>query len=325
MATATAVVEANGVPIFADVDPETLCMDPASVEQLITSRTVAVIPVHLYSAMAALDELSRICSQRGLAMIEDCAHAHGAAYKNKAAGAHGTFGSFSFQSSKVMTSGEGGLITCSDGQLANRVYSLKNCGRIVGDRGEVVFATNHRLTDIQSALLLGQLGRLDADRSRREAAMKHLEQAVQGIPGVTVQKCPEGVTSRPHYRLVLHYDKQLASGIPLIDFVTAVRAEGVPVEGTYGTVYAHPSYRLVGEVSWYSQRVVRARCPVAEAAEACVFTLPHQVLLGPTSDLDDVATAIDKVIRNPSEATSTARRVKDGVKALLRKLPHALS
>jgi dTDP-4-amino-4,6-dideoxygalactose transaminase len=326
MATATAVIEANGVPVFADVDPETLCMDPSSVQGLIGSRTIAIIPVHLYSAMAAVDELGELCRKRGLAMIEDCAHAHGAAFAGKAAGSHGAFGSFSFQSSKLMTAGEGGLVTCSDTKLANRVYSLKNCGRIVGDRGELVFATNHRMTEVQSALLIGQLQRLDAERARRDTAIGLLEAALSGVPGVSVQRCPRGVTSRPQYRLVLHYDKGEAGGIPLPDFVAAVRAEGIPVEGTYGTVYAHPSYRLVSETSWYSQRIAKPRCPIAEqVVDARVFTLPHQVLLGSKEDIEDVATAMHKVVSNPGEATTTKSRMKDGVKTFLKKLPHALS
>lgn len=321
IATATAVAEANGVVVFADVDPKSLCLDVNAVEAAITSRTVAVITVHLYSAMADMDALTALCKRRGLALVEDCAHAHGAAYKEVGAGAIGALGSFSFQSSKVMTAGEGGLVTCAAGDLANAVYSHKNCGRVVNGRGKALVGGNHRLSEWQHAILIGQLARLDEQRRKRDESTAYLDELLRDVPGVAVQATPDGVTSRPQYRLVLHYDKEAARGLPLQDFVDAVRAEGVALERTYGVVYGHPAYRLE-EASWYGQRILPGRCRVAEeAAAAGVCTVPHQYLLGSRRDIEDIAAAIDKVIRHAGQATSVKSRVKDGVKALVRRFP----
>jgi dTDP-4-amino-4,6-dideoxygalactose transaminase len=325
IATATSVLEANGVPVFADVDPKTLCLDAAAVEAAITPRTVAVIPVHLYSAMADMAALSRICEARGLALIEDCAHAHGAAFGGKGAGSFGAFGSFSFQSSKVMTAGEGGLITSAAGELSNKIYSHKNCGRVVEGRGKVVLGGNHRLSEWQQAILLGQLDRLDEQRAHRDQSIAALTRLLSEVPGVEAQASPPGVTSRPHYRLVLHYDKAKTNGLPIGNFVEAVRAEGVPLERTYGVVYDHPAY-LPEATSWYSQRVQKKRCTVAEEAAAeKVCTVPHQILLGSQKDLEDVATAIQKVVQNGGDAATAVSRLKAGVKALVRKLPRNLT
>jgi L-glutamine:2-deoxy-scyllo-inosose/3-amino-2,3-dideoxy-scyllo-inosose aminotransferase len=318
-ATATAVLEVNAVPVLVDIDPESLCIDVEAVAAAITPRTVAVIPVHLYSAMPDMTALTALCQKHGLKIIEDCAHAHGAAFEGKSAGAIGDIGSFSFQSSKVMTSGEGGLLTTNSPELGNRLYSLKNCGRIVGDRGEVLLGGNHRLSEWQHAILLGQLERLDEQREVRERSIAILTERLLSVPGVSVQKCPVGVTSRPQYRLVLHYRKSEAGGIPIQQFVEAVCAEGVPLERTYGVIHQHPTY-LVGQLSWYAQRLVRTRCPKAEEVQESVCTVPHQLLLGTPQDLESIAAAIEKVIRYSAEAASAKSRLKDGIKSVLRKI-----
>jgi dTDP-4-amino-4,6-dideoxygalactose transaminase len=128
-ATAACAVYVNAVPVFADIDPETLCLDPASVESLITPKTKAIIPVHLGSAMADLDALVQLAQRHGLALIEDCAHAHGARWNDRGAGSIGDAGSFSFQSSKLLTAGEGGAITTRHQELKERCQALINCGR----------------------------------------------------------------------------------------------------------------------------------------------------------------------------------------------------
>lgn len=319
-ATATAVLEVNAVPVLVDIDAESLCIDVNAVAAAITPRTIAVIPVHLYSSMPDMKALVELCKKKGLFIIEDCAHAHGAAFEGKSAGAIGDIGSFSFQSSKVMTSGEGGLLTTSSPALANKLYALKNCGRIVGERGEVLLGGNHRLSEWQHAILLGQLERLDAQREIREKSIAILTERLAAVPGISVQKCPALVTSRPQYRLVLHYTKSEAGGIPIQNFVEAVCAEGVPLERTYGVIYQHPTY-LVDQLSWYSQKIVKTRCPRAEEAQESVCNVPHQLLLGTADDLECIAAAMEKVIRNSSEAAGTKSRLKDGIKSVLRKIP----
>ncbi|HEY6739668.1 MAG TPA: DegT/DnrJ/EryC1/StrS family aminotransferase, partial [Actinopolymorphaceae bacterium] len=186
LATATAVLKVNALPIFVDVDPDYACMDPDAVEAAITPRTKAIIPVHLAGHAADMDRLGAIAAKHGLAVVEDVAHAHGASWKDKKLGSFGDFGCWSFQASKNMTSGEGGILCTSDDELADTAWSLHHCGRSrTGawyDHG--ILGGNYRLTDFQSALLLHQLARLDSDVARREQSAKILDAGLGEIEGL---------------------------------------------------------------------------------------------------------------------------------------------
>lgn len=132
LSTATAVVEANCVPVFVDIDLATFNMDPHAVEAAITPRTRAIIPVHFAGQPADMDALLAIAKRHGLFVLEDAAHAHGASWRDQPAGSIGACGSFSFQSSKNLTAGEGGIIVTSDDALAAACRSIHNCGRVPG-------------------------------------------------------------------------------------------------------------------------------------------------------------------------------------------------
>jgi len=237
--TATSVVDANAVPVMVDVDPRTYCIDTNAVRAAITPRTVAIIPVHLYSCMADMDALRAIAEIHSLAIIEDCAHAHGAGFRGKGAGSLGTFGSFSFQTSKPMSAGEGGIVIGQDKALLDKVYSQRNCGRYGPDRGTPIFAGNHRMTEWQAAVLLGQLEHLDRRAQHRERAIRRLREKLSTLSGISILADQPHVTQRPMYRLAFHYDQRQTS-IPLWAFIEAVRAEGIPIEPTYRPVYANP-------------------------------------------------------------------------------------
>lgn len=161
--TASAVIEANAVPVFADIDLETFNLDPAAVEAAITPRTRAIIPVHFAGQPADMDAIMAIAGKRNLVVIKDAAHAHGASYKNRPVGSLGHLGSFSFQSSKNLTSGEGGIITTNDHSLAEACRSIHNCGRIPGGLWyeHHVISGNYRLGEFQGAILNAQLDRLE--------------------------------------------------------------------------------------------------------------------------------------------------------------------
>lgn len=318
--TATSVVEANAVPVMVDVDPRTFCIDPNAVRAAITPRTVAIVPVHLYSCMADMDVLRAIAEIHSLALIEDCAHAHGASFRGKSAGSMGTFGSFSFQSSKPMTAGEGGIVIGQDKLLLDRVYSQRNCGRYGPERGAPIFAGNHRLTEWQAAVLLGQLEHLDRRAEHRERAIRRLREKLANISGIAILADQPLVTRRPMYRLSFHYDER-QTGIPLWAFIEAVRAEGIPIEPTYRPLYANPLWYegLAAGVTWYGRKVPEYRCPTANRI-ACesAFTLPHHVLLGTDQDIDDVAAALHKVWSHPQETSDIKDKAKELAKGLLR-------
>jgi len=155
--TASAVIKANLIPVFADIDLDSFNLDPAAVERAITSRTRAIIPVHFAGQPADMRALMAIAKKHKLFAMEDAAHAHGANYRNKPAGSLGHVASFSFQSSKNLTSGEGGLITTNDDKLAAACRSIHNCGRIpTGIWYEHhVISGNYRLGEFQGAVLNG--------------------------------------------------------------------------------------------------------------------------------------------------------------------------
>lgn len=311
VATAGAAVYLNAVPVFADVDPETLCIDPRSVEANITPKTKAIICVHLGSVMSDLDALSAIAKKHGLFLIEDCAHAHGMRWRGQGAGTIGHAGSFSFQSSKLLTSGEGGAITTQDPVLWQKCQSMVNCGRkegaYAGFEGNF-FSWNDRITELQSALLSAQLARLEGQQARRAQNLAHLQKrlAELGDIGLTIQRADARMSSRAFYQLVLLYDAAKWKGLSRDKLVDALEAEGVPVDGGFYV----PIPDRIDEIFPLRAKdypEIRARygealsprqleLPVArKAAYERTLWLHHALFLGSTSDIDDIVAAFLKV------------------------------
>lgn len=317
IATGAAPVHLNGVPVFVDVEPHSWCMDPAAVEAAITPRTRGVITVHLGSQTADLDRLVEICRRRGLFLVEDCAHAHGGRWRDRGVGSWGDAGSFSMQVSKLMTSGEGGVVTTSDERLAARLHWAVNCGRKEPgfDRFDGrVFGVNGRMTEFQAAILLGQLGRLEEDTRRREEAIEHLEQGLREIGGLVPLERDARVTRRHAYQLLLRYDREQFAGVPRERVLEALAAEGLDLDGTfYVPMHHHPLFTAEsrhwpqlrerygdGFKSPETQR--KLAFPVAARAayeEAVWMHWPY--LMGERSDLDAVLECVAKVKRHAAE------------------------
>ena len=308
MATAAAPAYVNAVPVLVDVDPESLCLDPAAVEAALTPRTRALVPVHLGSAMADMDALMAIAERHDLVVLEDCAHAHGAQWRGRGAGAIGPAGSFSFQSSKLMTAGEGGAITTDADELAWRCQSLVNCGRkeppYDGFEGPM-FGWNHRLSELQAALLGAQLARLPEQAARRERIVAHLLARLAQHPelGFTPQRRDPRITRPSAYEVVLSYSSEAFKGLPRDRFVEALEAEGVPADGDFYvpiqdrvqeifplTARQYPEIRArYGE----ALTPASARTPAAsEAAYHRTVWLHHGLFLGTTKDVDDIVAAM---------------------------------
>ena len=184
--TATAVLFAGGVPIFADVDPDTYCLDVESARRAITPRTRAIIPVHLAMRFVDMDALMALAREHDLRVIEDCAHAHGGQYKGQGAGSIGDIGCFSFQESKLMTAGEGGFVMTSNLQYFEHMQSQVNCGRasLTDEYKQRVLGSNYRMTELQAALLIGQFDMLPELAERRTHSAALLSNALGGIDGV---------------------------------------------------------------------------------------------------------------------------------------------
>jgi dTDP-4-amino-4,6-dideoxygalactose transaminase len=303
VATASAIVEAGCVPVFVDVLPETYCIDPDQVDAALSPRTEAILPVHLACSMADLDRLGELARRRGLLLVEDCAHAHGARWRGRGAGSIADFGSFSTQSTKLMTAGEGGLITTSNDTYEQRLQSLVNCGRKESgyDRfPEQMLGTNARMTEWQAAVLREQLRRLPGQNERRAARIERFEKEIAAVPGLRSLARDERVTNRTAYQFILRYDSESFAGVPRDDALLALMAEGVPCSGRfYVPIPEDPLFAMDPKTNPVARNSVdysgRAFPVASRAAYEESIWLPHFLFLGEEKDVDDLITAFAKV------------------------------
>lgn len=309
VATAQAVLLVNAVPVFVDINPETYCIGSEEIEEAVTERTKAIIPVHLYGKVADMDAIMNIAKKYGLKVIEDCAHQHGSEWIGKKVGSIGDVGSFSLQSSKVMTSGEGGMITTDDKTIAQRCRSYVNVWNIYNEENlntnkYAYFGSNARITEFQAAVLLAQLERLDEQIKKREGNAKYLSAELGKILGLEPLADNSKVTRQSYYVYVFKYKKEEFDGKSLKNFIKALRAEGIPGDHLYEPVYKSPmfGYDLKGcplTCKFYGGEPVDYRklnLPVAEKASYVEGVgLPQSVLLGGRKDMDDIVEAVEKI------------------------------
>ncbi len=307
VATAAAAIYVGAVPVFADVRRADYCLDPDAVEAAISERTKAVICVHLGASVCDLDRLTDICDQRGLTLIEDCAHIHGAKWKDRGVGSWGQLSSFSFQSSKLMTAGEGGIVLTSDARLEKRLQSMINCGRRelgYHDADIAWLGHNYRLGEFQCALLSAQLKRLEEQAERRAAGFARLDGRLIEIEGVSALEVDERITRRNGYQYIFRYDRAAFADKPKEVVLRALGAEGIPVdEGYWPLNRDHELLPVESLGQFYDEapRFAADGCPVAADAYAESLWLPHQLFLGPPEDVDAVAEALIKVQRQAGE------------------------
>ncbi|MCS7023795.1 MAG: DegT/DnrJ/EryC1/StrS family aminotransferase [Bryobacteraceae bacterium] len=325
--TATAVLAMGAVPIFADIDPDTYCLDPESVRQAITARTKAIVPVHLAMRFADMDALVEIAAQHHLFVVEDCAHAHGGAYRGRGAGSIGDLGTFSLQESKLMTSGEGGLILTNQLEHYEALQTLINCGRasLTDQFGKRMLGLNYRLTDLQIALLFGQLRRLPELREKRARHAALLTELLAGTPAIRTLPPQPALTSPTHYCYVFQYRPAAGQPAPHRDlFVAALEAEGIPCDGRfYEAVYRSDLFYATPQncpqLAWQRAEPVdysQCHCPVAECAayEESVWLFQFE-FLGCEQDIRDIAAAIQKVVEN-LEVLARQDAALAGIKAM---------
>ena len=302
LSTASAVVETNAVPVFADVDLDTFNLDPAGVAAAITPRTRAIVPVHFAGQPADMDALRAVASARGLFVLEDAAHAHGASYRGRPAGSLGDAASFSFQSSKNLTAGEGGIITTGDDALAAACRSIQNCGRVEDGvwYEHHVISGNYRLGEFQGAVLNAQLARLEPQADTRNRNGLDLAARLAALPGVHPQKRPPECTRHSYHLFMLRLDAA-AFGAARDAVVEALAAEGIPCSSGYGfSLPRQPLFRNkafgpylpgAGRARDYAQAAVPNSDRLCEQA----IWLGHQVLLGTSDDIEDIVRAFEKV------------------------------
>lgn len=318
VATATAVLNVNAIPVFVDVDPGTGCMATEALEDAISPRTRAVVPVHLHCRMADMDAIGRVAKVAGLAVVEDCAQAHGARWGGASAGSLGAVGAFSMQQNKVLTAGEGGAVVTDDAGLHDRLQQLKADSRryrddepqmgapALTDAGGVM-GNNFALSELQAALLLDQLDRLEPQLERRAAAARRLDERLGAIPGLSPLDWSPRLTRPSVFEYAVRREDTAFAGRPTSAVAAAVGAElGIRAHQTDVPLHRNALYcpETKARYRWVHDRARPAagtRFPAAEALHDQVVLLPHRVLLGADADLDDVVYAFAKVARHAAE------------------------
>lgn len=295
LASANCLLYCGATPVFADIDPATLNLDPTSVEGKLSPRTKAILPVHFAGLPCDMDTLHALARPRDLVVIEDAAHALGAEYQGRPIGSLSPLTTFSFHPVKHITTGEGGMVTTNDVELCARLRRFRNHGieREVRHRQKtwrqdmVALGFNYRLTDIQSALGLSQLRRLEASLKRRQEIAMLYHQAFANMPEVTVAPTRPGTRHAWHiYPLRLNPDRLREDRETIFQ---ALRAENIGVSVHYLPVHLHPYYR--GRFG-----TGRGLFPAAEAAADLLLTLPLFPQMA-EADVVDVLVAVERVIR----------------------------
>ncbi|MEO6909208.1 MAG: DegT/DnrJ/EryC1/StrS family aminotransferase [Abditibacteriaceae bacterium] len=303
-ATAMAALYVGATPVFVDIEASTLCLDPQAFEAAITPRTRVVIPVHLYGGMADMDAVLEIAKKHDLIVIEDCAHGQGGKWNGKGVGSWGHIGSFSFQQSKTMASGEGGICLTNDANVADRLYRAKHIGYGNGaEQGQASAAPplglmchNFRGTDFQALILRAQLKNLDALMQTYNDNAAYLEKSLNAMAGVRTQARGRLSGPQSYYAFGIVFDEEPLSDIPLNVISAAIAAEGLFINGTYGVVYNHILWNVAPE----KYRLAEGGCPVSENIGAGrTLVLPHQWLGAQQDTLDAIIAVISKVSCNP--------------------------
>lgn len=302
IATASAVVQVNAIPVFADIDPHTYNLDPKAAEAAITERTRAIIAVHIGGCPADMDAFPELARRRGLRLIEDAAQAVAAEWRGRKVGALGDAGTFSFQASKNLNAGEGGAIVTDNEEIYDRAWSLADVGRVRDGAWyqHEYISGNYRMTEWQAAILLAQMERLDEQTRRRNENGLYLADHLSRIEGIRPLRRDERVTCHAYHLFVFRYDAGAFGGLPRAEFIRALNAEGVPCSAGYTPLYHQGAFRVdpathpVAAARHYAD----SHCPVAErvCAEEAIW-LFQSMLLGSAADMDDIVAAVEKIQR----------------------------
>ena len=304
VATASAVLYAGAPPVMVDVSQETYCIDVRLAAAAITGRTKAIIAVHMGGHPADLDALVALTKQKGIALVEDSAHAHATEWKGRRIGTHGAAGTFSFQSSKLMTAGEGGIIITSDDAFEKQARSVHDCGRVPGEwfYSHYINGSNYRLSEWQGAILGAQLTRLDEQTRHRHQNARLLDKLFSQIPGITPQTLDPRCTRNGHYAYIFHVNTKEFAGASVERLIEAMNAEGIPNQASYPPVHALDVFqngeyrkRLCGSQAKESHAFLQARYPQTHRAAYETIWIPQPALLGDEEDMHEIAAAWQKI------------------------------
>ncbi len=296
VASASAVVATNAVPIFCDIDPNTLVMNVNKVEDLITDRTKAIIPVHLGGNPVEMDRLMEIADKNNLKVIEDCSHAHESIYKGKYVGNWGHAGTFSFQASKVLTAGEGGAIITNDDKLSDLIYTISDCGRKKNQYGysHYIYGTNYRMSEYQAAVLLEQMKKFPAQHKLRNKNAKYLMDKLNAIDGIHVMKPTPGTEMLGWYIYPFVFEPEKFGGITKLEFYKKLNRNGIPTDDCYPPLHGLDCFKNIdlrkgidySNANWGGEKSNDNNFPIVSDIYSRSIEFPHEMLLASKDKLD---------------------------------------
>lgn len=307
----------KALPVFVDTDPETFLINPSKIEERITDRTSAIIPVHIYGLPVDMDSVNAVAKKHNLKVVEDACQAWMAKYRGRMVGTLGDAGCFSFQNSKNLPAGEGGAIISDNEELMDRCHSLHNCGRPIGSIKRTsaypIAGANFRMQQIQALILMSQMNRIHKDADIRLANAMFLDAKLKEIPGIIPCKLAPGGERSAYHLYGFRYIAKEFNDVTKDKFVSALRAEGISCGGGYGrqnldgliedTLNSKGYKRLFSEArlkQWREENVLPGNDQLV--GEAVTFT--QNILLGSINDMQHIVDAVAKIWRNRDSLTA---------------------
>lgn len=314
--TLVAITNNGAMPIFVDTNRETFQIDVKKIEEKITKRTKAILPVHVLGLPADINAIMAIAKKHNLLVIEDACQAPLAEVNNKQVGTFGDAGCYSFQNSKNLPVGEGGAIVSNNENFIDKCYSYHNFGypygSVAGTGGAIRQGNKLRWTEYQAAIGLAQLVRFQDQTNLRNDNAAYLYAKIENIPGIIPYKLTPNVTRPTYHLFAFRYQKDNFAGLSRTGFLKALNEEGIPATSGYiplntqpflADVFQSPLYKKV-----YSKKVLDIKkynlnnhCPQNDLLCEEAVWLFHNILLGSHSDMDDIANAIEKVHANAEQ------------------------
>lgn len=308
IATYNVIFMNKALPVFVDSDPETFLIDPDKIEEKITDRTTAILPVHIYGLPVDMNRVNAIAKRHDLKVIEDACQAWLGEYNGKKLGTLGDLGCFSFQNSKNLPTGEGGAVLGNDEQIMDRCHSFHNCGRPFGSvpatSAYPTRGSNRRMQQIQAIMLLSQMKRIEKDAEVRLENARYLDERLNQIPGIHTYQLVAGNNRSAYHMYPFRFVSEEFDGVSRDKFMQALRAEGIPCSVGYGkqnydgiieeALNSRGYQRLFSKQrlkQWRETNYLPGNDQLAEQA----ITFYQSMLLGSKADMDDIVDASLKI------------------------------
>jgi perosamine synthetase len=312
--TIQSILVSRALPVMADLDPESFQIDPDDVERKITSRTKAIMPVHIMGQPVNLERIMAIAKKHNLKVIEDACQAHLAEYQGKTIGTIGDVGCFSFQTTKVVSCGEGGAIISNNDELMDKCYTVQNHGTSKRGKTETI-GSKYRMNEFEGAILMGQLPGVKERHNLRNRNARYLTQKLKDCPGLVPQKLYEGTTAGSFYIYAMSYKKDKFNNAPREKFLKALSAEGISLSPYIANglnkepwtqhIQTLPEYKKMfgtGRLKKFNAELNLPKCD--QVCNEMAMLWASGPLLGTLADMDDVVNAIMKVYANRDKLNS---------------------